>query len=407
MCNFLYKNVICLYFPLAALFGMLEMLHFHLFEYTYVFLMSLIVVSFGYFNKNKLGKIDIAVVCSIIFILFFSLINIKYKTLLIGGIREEIIPMLAFFIGKDPERKDNKIFNYGVYTMFVVGIIGLLLYVLAPGWYISFRLENKDYVTDGIYMEMTRLSAFWEYPYWISYGAAIIYSYLLGRYLIEKKININKSSLLILLIFLIAISVLTQQRASIGGILFSTAFYFYLYQKNNRLSFKSIFVPIVLITLCIIVIYYSVIAFLDTTRIDFMMSKFTAITESDTNFLDDRANIFDNMKNVEITLIGDGLGLYSHNAYGMGLQKYITDQGYMKMLYETGIIGIGLRMLVVFICLIKGLSNFNSYFFEITIIVIILVSLTGANSLSSLQMHNIIFWLCCGRVFNKSRLIHQ
>lgn len=405
MSNFLYKYVISLYFPLAALFGMLEMLHFHLFEYTHVFLMALIVLSFSYFCNNYLNKIDVVVIFTIFLILFFSLLNIKYKILFIVGIREEIIPMLAFFVGKDPKRIDNKIFNYGIYTVTVVAMMGLLLYVFAPGWYISYKLENKDYVSDGIYMEMTRLSAFWEYPYWISYGVAIIYSYILGQYSICKQTLVKKSVLPILLLFLFVISLLTQQRTSIGGILLSTALYYFLYQKYNRVSFSSVIVPVFIISFCIFIIFYLGSTFLDPTRIDFMMSKLTAITESDSNFLSDRAAIFDNMKNVKISLIGDGLGLYSHNAYGMGLGKYITDQGYMKFLYETGIIGIGLRMLIVFFCLIKGLNNINSFHFEIIVVVVILISMTGANSLSSLQMHNIIFWLCCGRIYNKNRLI--
>lgn len=156
---------------------------------------------------------------------------------------------------------------------------------------------------------------------------------------------------------------------------------------------------ILIISFALLLLYLIISHFLDETRIDFIISKFTELNERD-NFIEDRANLFDNMYDVPISILGDGLGLYSHTAVEMGLKHYITDQGYMKMIYETGIIGSVLRIIIIAICLFKGLKDKRIYYFEITVIIMIVISLFGANSLSSMQMHNVIFWICCGRINN-------
>lgn len=385
------------YFLLTALFGFLEMLSIHYFEYKYIIQLSLLFVSVSLIIGEKHNKIDVTLILTIFIIVLSGYFLCPYNILYKAGVTGEIIPMFAYFIGKSEFCNNDKIFEKGVCVVAIVSIIGLWLYITQPAWYLNFRLSGIDNITDHAYLEMTRLSAFWEFPYWMSYGVAILYCFVLGRTLIENKLS--KKIGYPLLFFFAIISLLTQQRASIGIIVLATIVYNIYNRKINNKSYTGIIKVILIISFALLLLYLIISHFLDETRIDFIISKFTELNERD-NFIEDRANLFDNMYDVPISILGDGLGLYSHTAVEMGLKHYITDQGYMKMIYETGIIGSVLRIIIIAICLFKGLKDKRIYYFEITVIIMIVISLFGANSLSSMQMHNVIFWICCGRINN-------
>lgn len=393
----LYLFLIENYFLLTALFGFLEMLSIHYFEYKYIIQLSLLFVSVSLIIGEKHNKIDVILILTIFIIVLSGYFLCPYNILYKVGVTGEIIPMFAYFIGESEFCNNDKIFEKGVCVVAIVSIIGLWLYITQPAWYLNFRLSGIDNITDHAYLEMTRLSAFWEYPYWMSYGVAILYCFVLGRTLIENKLS--KKIGYPLLFFFAIISLLTQQRASIGIIVLATIVYSIYYRKINNKSYAGIIKVSLIISFALLLLYLIISHFLDETRLDFIFSKFTELNERD-NFIEDRANLFDNMHDVPISILGDGLGLYSHTAFGMGLNHYITDQGYMKMIYETGLIGFVLRIIIIAICLFKGLKDKRIYYFEITVIVMIMVSLFGANSLSSMQMHNVIFWICCGRINN-------
>lgn len=393
----LYLFLIENYFLLTALFGFLEMLSIHYFEYNYIIQLSLLFVGVSLIIGEKHNIIDEILILTIFIIVLSGYFLCPYKILYKVGVTGEIIPMFAYFIGKSEFCNNDKIFEKGVCVIAIVSIIGLWLYITQPAWYLNFRLSGIDNITDYAYLEMTRLSAFWEYPYWVSYGVAILYCFVLGRTLIENKLS--KKIGYPLLFFFAIISLLTQQRASIGIIVLATIVYNIYYRKINNKSYAGIIKVSLIISFALLLLYLIISHFLDETRLDFIFSKFTELNERD-NFIEDRANIFDNMHDVPISILGDGLGLYSHTADSMGLKHYITDQGYMKMIYETGIIGSVLRIIIIATCFLKGFRYKRIYYFEITVIIMIMVSLFGANSLSSMQMHNIIFWICCGRINN-------
>lgn len=393
----LYIYILENYFLLTALFGFLEMLSIHYFEYNYIIQLSLLFVGVSLIIGEKHNKIDEILILTIFIIVLSGYFLCPYNILYKVGVTGEMIPMFAYFIGKSEFCNNDKIFEKGVCVIAIVSIIGLWLYITQPAWYLNFRLSRIDNITDHAYLEMTRLSAFWEYPYWVSYGVAILYCFVLGQTLIEHKLS--KKIGYSLLFFFAIISLLTQQRASIGIIVLATIVYNIYNRKINNKSYAGIIKVCIIISFVLILLYLIISHFLDETRIDFIFSKFIELNERD-NFIEDRAGIFDNMHDVPISFWGDGLGLYSHSADSMGLKHYITDQGYMKMIYETGIIGSVLRIIIIATCFLKGLRDKRIYYFEITVIIMIMVSLFGANSLSSMQMHNIIFWICCGRINN-------
>lgn len=372
----------------------------HLFEYSYIIILALIVCSFKYFKTNVVDGFDYLMIFTILLISFLGYVKNPYKDLYKLGLLWEILPMLAFFIGKDKNNKNGDlVLKNGIVAVMITGAIGLALYILQPGWYLNYKLSVLTDVTDFMWLEMTRLSAFWQYPYWMSYGVALIYIFILGKFVIDGQYK-NKV-MIFTLFFLFLISILTQQRASIGGILMATIVYVIIYKGLSKKQILSVLLYSFIIIIILYATFYLLSSFLDLSRLDFILSKYEVFENSKNNFLSDRAEIFDNMKDIPKTMFGDGLGLYSHGADSKGLKHYITDQGYMKMLYETGYLGLVLRMYLILCCLLKAIHNFRNCHVECLVIIVFLVSLFGANSLSALQMHNIVFWFCCGHIWKK------
>lgn len=123
MTNSLYKYVFGYYFVITAFFGLLDMLSLHLFEYNYILTLALSVCSFQYFKKNKIGTFDLVVIFTIVLISILGYVLNPYKDLYKIGLLWEIIPMLAFFIGKDKSKSDNSIFHNGIVGVVITCIL--------------------------------------------------------------------------------------------------------------------------------------------------------------------------------------------------------------------------------------------------------------------------------------------
>ena len=77
-----------------------------------------------------------------------------------------------------------------------VSLIGLYLYLAQPSWYIAWKLQSTtEFSSESRILEMTRLSAFWQYPYWVSYGCALLYHYKLYTMFTS---NVKKQDVLVI-----------------------------------------------------------------------------------------------------------------------------------------------------------------------------------------------------------------
>ena len=392
MSNLLYKYVFSNYFLYFAFFAFLDMFSIHFFNTPLLFDIVILFLAVQYFKKG-MDILDIWLLFTILIIILTSLPNTPLL-LFRNGLEAEILPMFAYFIGKNDKYNNDELLRKGKVVLCIVGFIGLFLFVLQPGWYVSFRLASTEGdLNSHKFLEMTRLSAFWEFPYWISYGTAIIYTYILKNALGNKGCPNTKEILLLFYFFMIAL--LTQQRAAIGMIIMSTVLLLWFYGKINlgRIILSCIF-----IVLLLLIIKEILDKILSLEQLDFLLSKFTDLQGDDnTSFLQKRANLFSDFIDKPISLFGDGLGIYGHAALRFG-KDAITDQGYLKILYETGVFGFFSRLFFILIIFLRGIRKRNKYIFESLIIFFIMIAMLGANPLSNFQMHNIVFWLCCGNI---------
>lgn len=137
----------------------------------------------------------------------------------------------------------------------MVCFIGLILYITSPSWYVDFKLSGFTDNEGGRFLEMTRLSAFWTYPYWVSYGSGIIYFYLLFKSYKEGRIT---TKIAFALIFLAVIMVLAQQRAPIAFVaLITLALLVNSLFNGQKRSFSTYVLFLLLILVCCISIVFS------------------------------------------------------------------------------------------------------------------------------------------------------
>ncbi len=314
------------------------------------------------------------------------------------GCRTELYFIIFFFVGKHPSMRNLDIIRKGIVPFLIVCLIGLYLYFTSPSWYMEYKMEIwSDQDDAGRFLEMSRLSAFWPYPYWVSYGSTIIYMYIM--YLSYKVGTISKKNICIM-VFLVLITLLSQQRTPLAAIAFITIFYcvtsiFFRKRTQKRTMFGSLLILLILI-MCIAVFAFNIIS--DEMRVR-LLDKLEAFDNAQM-FLKDRTNIFRDFRTKEISLLGDGIGRYSHGAYFLG-KSAITDQQYMKMLYEIGILGCIGYGFIFLVTILKGLRNIKGNIFELLIIAFYLVAMTGANCLAVFEQHIAIFWICCGLVFSR------
>lgn len=396
------KYLLSNYFLFTAIGGFAYMLGLPFGKFDLLLIVFAIYVSFFYLLANA-DFLDKFILSFLVSIALVGLSIYYLSDLYFAGVRYQLLLTIFFFVGRSRYLSDWSLFEKAKIVVYIVSFIGLILFVVQPGWYVSWKLSGFQDASDGRILEMTRLSAFWTYPYWISYGCAIIYYYLLYRMSVG---NSNKKDA-VGMMYLFLIIILTQQRMPLIFVSFATVIYFvnsFFYKDEKTKRFRNIMFLYLLMVVCAIFIMFSII---DADRIFFILEKMEAVAgDKSGSFLSQRANLYYDFLVKPISTFGDGIGRYSHRAYSIG-KKAITDHQYLCIVYETGVYGCIGYLIILLNVLLKGFKNLKYNVFELGIIVFFLIAMSGANSLSSQDQHTAIFWICCGRIFNEKCLIFK
>lgn len=354
-----------------------------------------------YCLKKKTSRIDRFIIAFIIVLLLSSFFSEGFSELFYNAIRSQIVMMFFFFIGESSFCVDDQLMQRSIIPIILVGICGMILYIYAPSWYIQWKMEAAEVTNQGAMLEMLRLSAFWEWPYWISYGCSIIYCYILAE---SYRFECFSLRLFAILLFLLMIMILAQQRAPLFFSVFMTLFFigFGLKKKRTDLRFKIYILIYLGLLISGLVLLFSVID-VDTLERLYMKAEETS---DGVTFLENRADIFSEFYSKPISLFGEGLGYYSLIDIDDG-RLVITDHQYMKILYENGVIGLAGYVFIFVASLMVGLRNYRQYLFEVSIVIMYLIAMSGANCLMFEGEHPAIFWFCCGRLFNKQCLKYK
>ena len=307
--------------------------------------------------------------------------------------------VVYFFVGEYEKCNDSTIFNKGIYFFLFACFIGIPLFFNPPSWYIDFKFYYLgEMKTEGIILENFRFSSLWPGGYWISYGVTIFFIYVLHRCFVKNNISLVDISILV---FMALIALLAQMRAALGYMAFVALFYLlystFLRRYKRNGNFKRVMVFLVVLFALLI---SALLLYLDSSIVDNFLRKIDG-SKSD-SFISERANMFSGFLN-NISFWGAGIGSASHSAANIGKES-ITDQMYIRILYETGIFGFTIYIFIFLAIFFKGIRNFRYYIFELLVFGFYIGNMTGADSLAVIVQHPLIFWFCCGRIFNKKLL---
>lgn len=363
----------------------------------------LIVFTIQYLFE-KIDGIDILILSLIVLIIVTSIISgVDFENLYYGA-STQLLLMFFFFVGRSKYAVDYSLYNRAIIVIIFVGVCGLFLYFLNPSWYLEMKIEKSGVsnpTTQGIAYEMMRLSAFWSYPYWISYGSAIVYCYFM---IIGFRFGRLSLKIITILLFLMGILVLAQQRAPL---LFSVLItLFFLIGGIGKRKYHPKFRFYIFLYIFILVV--GVLVLMNLIDIEMLERLYSKMDEaaSGADFFSARRELVSDVTSSPVSLFGDGLGSYSlhenrNNVY------VITDQQYIKLLYENGIVGFLGYITVFIVCVLKGIRHLKDNLFELAIIMMYLIAMYGANCLCVEGQHPAIFWFCCGRLFNKECLLYK
>ena len=360
--------------------------------------LSLLVLGI-YFMSKRISAWDYSILFFCCIIIANSYLMSYDSQLRWEGIKGQLLFMFAFILGEN--FKNNDILYRGRYFFGIIVVVAFLLYIVQPSWYVAYRLSviSEKNVAESTLLEMTRLSGFWIYPYWVSYGSAIYFHYIICK-MLNKEI-VHNNIVIASLVLLVLIVILTQQRAPLFLIVLSIFIYFS--KSMAEINVKKLLKILTFGCMLIAIVYFFCKNYLSAERLDFILDKFMVFQSGNsTSFVSDRANIFETLLKKNISFWGDGIGRYGHGAFFEGSIS-VTDQQYIQLLYETGLFGLLYNVLMLLICLILGFKHFDKCKFEVGVILFYLLAMSGANCLSSIQLHPIILWYCCDVVIFKTK----
>jgi hypothetical protein len=393
------QKIVYNYFLLMALDGAIMMfLSDSLAKFWHIITFSCLVILFKT-AKRDFSQIDKAILAFFMILVFSSLTNNYPLICLYTELKGLLWGYLFYYIGAHDRVKSIPFFEKGLFPFLVVCLIGLLLYVLMPGWYIAIKIDHagRDVVSNTLISELSRLSAFWDYPYWISYGCAFFYLYYFNYY---HNTQLKLKSLALFL-FLLLIAIFTQQRAALGFMAIVTLYYVILMIFRRRLKISNI-KWLACLVFAVIIGVSLILNFVSEDVLDILLGKILKLSDTK-DFVSERADIFDSFYKKPIHIFGDGLGAYNHVAYSLG-REAITDHQYLKMLYETGIFGCVGFSIIFLSAFVKALSRVHYFRIELGIVFFFLIAMTGANCMFVTQEHSAILWYCIGRILNHTKV---
>ena len=382
----------------------------------YFFIVAIMFIAFHYLPRSHSSYgIKVVVWCFIIYTLtsgFFNLFSNLTLGYLFNEIKMFIIPILFVFVGLSYTGKDLYIkFLYS--TLFCL-LMGFLLYVLRPEWYVNFlvRVWNDTWYSSyqsienaNTIMDAFRFSSFFSSSYAISYYSSFALCIVLDDMVKteEKRLIEKRHVQLTIVISCLFGSILSFHRVAMVFQVFLLVYYFLYCVKKKNPAIK--YFAMMLLGL-FVVIAVSLPFMVKTDMMERIVERigdtsFSKAMEGDRTNQNEEA-----IASWKDVIWGDGTG--SKGAFAMQDRlPAITDGNYTKILVENGVVGLSIFMFMAFMTVKRGIKYFNIYKAELFIVVYTLLSMTGANSLCISYHFVLIFWFALGRIWNKKLLLNK
>lgn len=298
--------------------------------------------------------------------------------------------MAAYYIGRNMDMNvAYKVFHYALLPGLICAVLGLILYVYEPAWYLA-------HIDNPATLESFRLRSVFSSPYVLSYMSFFLLSYLFAldfkmfpacySETVSSKIRIPSY------ILLSSILLFCMMRAPIAGVLISL-FIALLHAAFVRRKFSMLIYTVVFMAVLCVIVWHIMQRYMDMESIMFLIKKFEVATDSSGDFYEQRANLFV----ADDTFLGDGAGRHAIYAEQYNLNP-IPDTCYQRLLQEVGYVGLALHLLLFGGIIIKCLRHYKYLGFELSVMVFLLLSMIGADPLATPDKHCFFYWLIIGRV---------
>lgn len=313
--------------------------------------------------------------------------------LIIRCLSEQMAYMMAYWIVRKNERLNVQTMIKASYVpLLITVVLGIILFYTEPSWYAS---RTKDYATDFEEFEFKRLRSIWMDSYLLMYYCSVVVIYEFFRLAKgASKEKLGHYMVIALCVFSILLGIQRSAIASIGAALVLTFYYVYKYSKFSNI--KGILVFVVLLT----AVSSVAVLKMEGEQQLFYISKIASITEDGSDLATQRLTL--NKKQGGFQMIGDGVGRHNMYADKYNPMTSMRDGEYVKMLQEQGYVGFSIFILLIALSLLKSFYHFKYLAFEFAVIVMLLISMIGANPISTGDKHPLIYWMIIAQIANFS-----
>lgn len=297
--------------------------------------------------------------------------------------------IFAYFIGKIYNvRFHVNILEKGLLPFSVCCIIGIYCYFIPPGWYVEATAEDAGSYSGNSFLEYFRLRSVFGSSYYISYFCMLESLYIVYKLVILK---IKKTRLLWCYLFLFLFSLmLTMMRAPIVCFLIGT-FLIIIYSSFHSKNLMPLF-KLVLTSAFLAVLLGMGIGRLDSEQREFLQNKAMSVGDKSSE-LRKRTDF-----SIQYDLIGDGVGRHASYAEELSDNEVVADSEYKKIMTEYGYVGLFLISILLIFAIVKCFVNLEYLVFEFCCILALVITMIGADPLSTGNKHCLIFWMIIGYI---------
>lgn len=387
--SFTTKKIVSSYMLISILFfgyNMLQLPKMPYFAIRFILMLIVAVYALSIIGRNFKNNLGIRLFLGYFLYLVFSFIFIfiyDYPVSLItDAVLSGLFPMLFFLVGVEDKNVplfENRFYRYYFWGTIFLFICSIYLFVTMPSWYMSWKISMLPDEWQENPRVLGAMSGFSGSGYLVGYSALFSFCYLLFRI----KFKTTKKYDYILLFVVVFCLIFSQVRVAILAAVIVLLWYIF-----TTLNLKNFFLLMAAGILLVAVFSY-IVTNSETlsTLFDFFTSKVEGASE-DTRYETGLA-LLSKQTNF---IFGHGYGSGGHEADTLGLPS-VTDFEYVKLFYETGIIGFVMFIAIIF----KVFSRKPRISFELFIIMFYLIAMFIANPLTADATMSPVFWYAVGR----------
>ena len=306
-------------------------------------------------------------------------------TVYVQEFSNSILPIVFYFVGTSAGTRTKDFYKKYLYALSVICILGLILYLIAPQFYLDYLLDWEYTSKADVQTMRVRMNS-------------IIGSTLLGfvaaagipvssYFIVEKKDRLFGIAMLVMSL---AFAFLSNQRSAMVVAILAVLYVNHLIFFEFKLIKQKYFIA-ECVTVLLAIIGLCIISLSSVQKIYYRLASLpSAIGERSGAW-------FDALNHMASIWLGNGLGANGHKALQVEFAHVIADGGLVKVFCEEGILGFSVFLCILVLVILGGFKQFKYCYVDLCIIAITLLQSIGSNILS-FQIAVPIFWFAIGHI---------